>query len=64
MKKYREKKKDKGQAVLPEPMVSGSSLTIAEGEDRPRIIHSDNFLAKPMTVEDAASPLEKLRSTW
>jgi putative sigma-54 modulation protein len=31
LKKYREKKKEKGQAVTPEPMVSGSSLTIAEG---------------------------------
>ena len=36
LKKYREKQKDKGQAVLPEPMVSGSSLTIAEGEGRPK----------------------------
>lgn len=61
LKKYREKQKAKGQAVLPEPMVSGSSLTIAEGEGRPRIIHTDNFLAKPMTVEDAARHLDMLR---
>lgn len=61
LKKYREKQKDKGQAVLPEPMVSGSSLTIAEGESRPTIIQSDNFLAKPMTVEDAARHLDMLR---
>jgi putative sigma-54 modulation protein len=61
LKKYREKRKDKGQAVIPEPMVSGSSLTIAEGEGRPRIVHTDNFLAKPMTVEDAARHLDLLR---
>jgi putative sigma-54 modulation protein len=61
LKKYREKQKDKGQAVILEPMVSGSSLTIAEGEGRPTIIHSDNFLAKPMTVEDAARHLDMLQ---
>ena len=60
LKKYREKRKDKGQAIFPEPMVSGSSLTIAEGEGRPRIIHTDNFLPKPMTVEDAARHLDML----
>jgi putative sigma-54 modulation protein len=61
LKKYREKRKEKGQAVTLEPMVSGSSITIAEEGDRPRIIHSDNFLVKPMTVEDAARHLDMLR---
>ncbi len=59
LKKYREKQKDKGQGALPEPMVSGSSLTIAPG--RLRIVRMDNFLPKPMTVEDAAQHLDILR---
>jgi len=60
LKKYREKRKDKEQAIFPEPMVSGSSLTIAEGEGHPMIVHTDNFLPKPMTVEDAAHHLDLL----
>ena len=61
LKKYREKRKDKTQGAIPEPMVSGSSLTIVPGEGRPRIVHTDNFLPKPMTVEDAARHLDLLR---
>lgn len=61
MKKYREKRKDKVQVAPAEPIVSGSSLTIVPGEGRPRIVHTDNFLPKPMTVEDAARHLDLLR---
>jgi len=61
LKKYREKQKDKGQGASPEPMVSGSSLTIAPGEGRLRIVRMDNYLPKPMTVEDAAQHLDILR---
>lgn len=61
LKKYREKRKEKGQGAIPEPMVSGSSLTIVPGEGRPRIVRTDNFLPKPMTVEDAARHLDLLR---
>jgi len=61
MKKYREKRKDKAQGAIPEPMMSGSSLTIAPGEGRLRIVRTDNFLPKPMTVEDAARHLDLLR---
>ncbi|MBI5420274.1 MAG: ribosome-associated translation inhibitor RaiA [Deltaproteobacteria bacterium] len=61
LKKYREKKKDKGQGASPAPMVSGSSLTIREGEEGPRIIRSDNFLPKPMSVEEAARHLDMLK---
>jgi putative sigma-54 modulation protein len=61
LKKYREKRKDKVQGAIPEPMVSGSSLTISPGEGRPRIVRTDNFLPKPMTVEDAARHLDLLR---
>jgi putative sigma-54 modulation protein len=41
--------------------VSGSSITISPGEGGPRIVRSDNFLPKPMTVEDAAKHLDILR---
>lgn len=58
MKKYREKKKEKGQAQA--PIVSGSSLTVRE-EAGPRIVRYDNFLPKPMSVEDAAHHLDILR---
>jgi putative sigma-54 modulation protein len=58
MKKYREKKKEKGQAQA--PIVSGSSLTIRE-EAGPRIVRYDSFLPKPMSVEDAAHHLDILR---
>lgn len=58
MKKYREKKKEKGQAQA--PIVSGSSLTIRE-DAGPRIVRYDNFLPKPMSVEDAAHHLDILR---
>ena len=61
LKKYREKRKEKGPGAIPEPMVSGSSLTIAPGGGRPRIVRNDNFLPKPMTVEDAARHLDLLR---
>ncbi|MEW6721407.1 MAG: ribosome-associated translation inhibitor RaiA [Thermodesulfobacteriota bacterium] len=60
LKKYREKQKDRGQGAAPGPMVSGYSLTISE-EGGPRIVRSDNFLPKPMTVEDAAKHLDILR---
>lgn len=61
LKKYREKQKDKGQGALPEPMVSGSSLTISPAAGGARIVRMDNFLPKPMTVEDAAQHLDILR---
>lgn len=58
LKKYREKKKDRLQEA---PAVSGSSLTIRDEEDRAQIVRSDNFLPKPMTVEDAARHLDILK---
>ena len=61
LKKYREKRKDKGQGALVAPIVSGSSLTIREVEGGPRIIRSDNFLPKPMSVEEAAHHLDLLK---
>ena len=61
LKKYREKQKDKGQGTFQEPMVSGYSLTISSDAAGPRIVRSDNFLPKPMTVEDAAKHLDILR---
>ena len=61
LKKYREKRKEKGQGNLPAPMVSGSSLTIRGNEGEPRIVRSDNFLPKPMSVEDAAHHLDLLK---
>jgi putative sigma-54 modulation protein len=61
LKKYREKQKDKGQGTVQEPFVSGVSLTISPGEGGPRIVRSDNFLPKPMAVEDAAKHLDLLR---
>jgi putative sigma-54 modulation protein len=61
LKKYREKQKDKGQGTIPELMVSGSSLTISSGEGGARIVRMDNFLPKPMTVEDAAQHLDILQ---
>lgn len=61
LKKYREKRKEKGQTAFPAPVVSGSSLTIRENEGEPRIIRSDNFLPKPMSVEDAAHHLDLLK---
>ncbi len=60
-KKYREKKKEKTGGVAVEPIVSGSSLTISEGETGPRIVRHDNFLPKPMSVEDAAHYLDILK---
>jgi putative sigma-54 modulation protein len=60
LKKYREKQKERGQGAFPAPVVSGSSLTIRELEGGPRIVRSDNFLAKPMTVEEAARHLDIL----
>jgi putative sigma-54 modulation protein len=62
LKKYREKRKDKGQGGLPALIVSGSSLTIRENEGSgPQIIRSDNFLTKPMSVEEAARHLDLLK---
>lgn len=58
LKKYREKKKDRLQEA---PAVSGSSLTIRDEEGKAQIVHADNFLPKPMTVEDAARHLDILR---
>ena len=60
-KKYREKRKEKGQGMVTEPMVSGSSLTISETEAGPRIVRHDNFIPKPMSVEDAAHYLDILK---
>jgi len=59
-KKYREKRKDKNTGLSVEPSVSGSSLTITEGETGPRIVRHDNFIPKPMSVEDAAHYLDIL----
>ncbi|GAB4364042.1 MAG: ribosome-associated translation inhibitor RaiA [Deltaproteobacteria bacterium] len=58
LKKYREKRKEKGQGYA--PIVSGSSLTIREDSER-RIVRHDNFLPKPMSVEDAAQHLDILK---
>jgi putative sigma-54 modulation protein len=59
LKKYREKRKEKGQAAVASPIVSGSSLTIREGGAQ--IIRNDNFLPKPMSVEEAAHHLDLLK---
>lgn len=61
LKKYREKRKEKGAGVFPAPMVSGSSLTIRGNEGEAMIVRSDNFLPKPMSVEDAAHHLDLLK---
>jgi putative sigma-54 modulation protein len=61
LKKYRERRKEKGQGPFPAPVVSGSSLTIREGEGEPRIVRSDNFLPKPMSVEEAVHHLDLLQ---
>lgn len=60
LKKYREKRKEKGQGTFPAPVVSGSSLTIRESEGA-RIVRSDNFLTKPMSVEEAVHHLDLLQ---
>ncbi len=61
-KKYREKRKDKNTGLSVEPSVSGSSLTITEGEEGPRIVrHDNNFIPKPMSVEDATQYLDILK---
>ncbi len=60
LKKYREKRKEKGQGTFPAPVVSGSSLTIQESEGA-RIVRSDNFLPKPMSVEEAVHHLDLLQ---
>jgi putative sigma-54 modulation protein len=60
-KKYREKRKDKNTGLSVEPIVSGSSLTISEGDVGPRIIRHDNFIPKPMSVEDAAHYLDIMK---
>ncbi len=59
LKKYREKRKDKGQGASVAPFVSGSSLTVSEGGAQ--IVRSDNFLPKPMSVEEAAHHLDLLK---
>lgn len=60
LKKYREKRKEKGQGAGEVPYVSGSSLTVREEPAGARIVRSDNFLPKPMTVEEAARHLDLL----
>ena len=60
-KKYREKRKGKNTGLSVEPIVSGSPLTISEGEAGPRIIRHDNFIPKPMSVEDAAHYLDIMK---
>ena len=62
LKKYREKQKDKGQGAPTEvPFVSGASITVSSGEEAAHIVRSENFLPKPMTVEEAAKHLDILR---
>ena len=61
MKKYREKRKDKAQGAGVAPIVSGSSLTIRETGAGPQIVRYDNFLPKPMSVEEAARHLDLLK---
>lgn len=61
LRKYRDRKKDKGAGVVPEPIVSGSSLTIRDEAGKARIVHTDNFLPKPMSVEEAARHLDLLQ---
>lgn len=61
LKKYRERRKEKASGSFPAPVVSGSSLTIQEGGEVPRIVRSENFLPKPMSVEEAAHHLDLLK---
>ena len=62
LKKYREKQKDKGQGITAQvPFISGASITVSSGEEGIHIVRSDNFLPKPMTVEEAAKHLDLLR---
>jgi putative sigma-54 modulation protein len=61
LKKYREKRKEKGPGAFPAPVVSGSSLTIRGNEGEAVIVRSDNFLPKPMSVEDAAHHLDLMK---
>jgi putative sigma-54 modulation protein len=61
MKKYREKRKERAPGIPEGPIVSGSSLTISEGDFGPRIVRHDNFVPKPMSVEDAAHYLDILK---
>jgi putative sigma-54 modulation protein len=61
LKKSREKQKERGQGLSFAPLVSGSSLTIREDSEGPQIVRADNFLPKPMTVEEAARHLDLLR---
>jgi putative sigma-54 modulation protein len=58
LKKYRERTKDRLQEA---PAVSGSSLTIRDDAGKAQIVHADNFLPKPMSVEDAARHLDILK---
>lgn len=60
-KKVREKRKEKGPGITAEPMVSGSSLTISESESGTRIVRHENFIPKPMSVEDATHYLDILK---
>ena len=60
-KKYREKRKEKGTGVIGETFVSGSSLTVSEGDAGSRIVRHDNFIPKPMSVEDAAHYLDIMK---
>ncbi|MCL1926146.1 MAG: ribosome-associated translation inhibitor RaiA [Syntrophorhabdaceae bacterium] len=60
LKKYREKQKDKGPGTAAQiPFVSG--ITVSSGDEGIHIVRSDNFLPKPMTVEEAAKHLDLLR---
>jgi len=63
LKKYREKQKDKGQGISAQvPFVSGASITVSSGEEEIHIVRSpDNYLPKPMTVEETAKHLDLLR---
>ncbi len=62
MKKYRDKKKEKGAGSVPVALVSGSSLLVTEDEGRPVIVRHDYFIPKPMSVEDAAKYLDILKT--
>ncbi|MCL2102813.1 MAG: ribosome-associated translation inhibitor RaiA [Syntrophorhabdaceae bacterium] len=60
LKKYREKQKEKGQGAIAQvPYLSG--ITVSSGDEGINIVRSDNFLPKPMSVEEAAKHLDILR---
>ncbi len=66
LKKYREKRKEKGQGTQ-EPLVATSSLIISPQRESGRgaepeiVVRGDSFLPKPMSVEEAVKHLDLLQ---